>query len=83
MNTVKASEVLMREQAVHRTHMQTNEIVAKQKVLETYCVNSTGSIMDTQSSVAFIHRYCSKLPGDKYGILPLHQISVCSLLGRS
>lgn len=82
MNTVKASEVLMREQAVHRTHMQTNAIVVKQKVLETYCVNSTGSIMDTQSSVGFIHRYCSKLPGDKYGILPLYQLSVCSLLGR-
>ncbi|KAL4571164.1 hypothetical protein LXL04_017915 [Taraxacum kok-saghyz] len=38
----------------------------KDKEKEIYCVESTGASVTTDSSVNLIHRYCSKLPGDKF-----------------
>lgn len=32
----------------------------------TYYVNVTGASVTADSSVSLIHRYCEKLPGDKY-----------------
>ncbi len=31
-----------------------------------YFVNATGASVTSDSSVSLIHRYCEKLPGDKY-----------------
>lgn len=31
-----------------------------------YLVESTGASITADSSVSLIHRYCAKLPGDKY-----------------
>lgn len=32
-----------------------------------YYVDGTGASVTADSSVNLIHRYCAKLPGDKYG----------------
>ncbi|XP_024966955.1 endoribonuclease Dicer homolog 3a isoform X2 [Cynara cardunculus var. scolymus] len=36
------------------------------KEMETYSVEATGASVTANSSVSLIHRYCAKLPGDKY-----------------
>lgn len=37
------------------------------KDTNTYYVDATGASVTADSSVSLIHRYCEKLPGDKYG----------------
>jgi hypothetical protein len=34
-----------------------------------YHVDKTGASVTADSSVSLIHRYCEKLPGDKYGYI--------------
>lgn len=36
-------------------------------VKNTYFVDATGASITTDSSVGLVHRYCERLPGDKYG----------------
>lgn len=36
------------------------------KETETFCVEATGASVTADSSVSLVHRYCAKLPGDKY-----------------
>ncbi|XP_054779849.1 endoribonuclease Dicer homolog 3b-like [Prosopis cineraria] len=44
--------------------------------IHTYCVNTTGACVTADSSVSLIHRYCEKLPGDKYFVpKPIFQLS--------
>lgn len=35
--------------------------------MNTYVVDVTGASVTADSSVSLIHRYCEKLPSDKYG----------------
>lgn len=35
-------------------------------VLESYKVETTGAVVNMDSSVSVVYRYCSKLPKDKY-----------------
>lgn len=37
--------------------------------MDAYVVESTGASVTADSSVSLIHRYCEKLPGDKYGLI--------------
>lgn len=41
---------------------------------KAYYVNATRASVTADSSVSLIHRYCEKLPGDKYGYFPLSQV---------
>jgi endoribonuclease Dicer len=34
--------------------------------INTYYVDGTGASVTADSSVNLVHRYCAKLPGDKY-----------------
>lgn len=47
----------------------------KIKEIDAYYVDATGASVTQDSSVNLIHRYCEKLPRDKYG----HFFSVISL----
>lgn len=42
--------------------------------MNVYTVNATGASVTADSSVSLIHRYCEKLPGDKY--IYLYTLSV-------
>lgn len=47
---------------------------------KSYIVESTGASVTTDSSVNLIHRYCEKLPSDRYGsssFSPLHLCTNC------
>ena len=45
--------------------------------MDAYCVGSTGASVTADSSVCLIHRYCEKLPGDKYGLIPFVNVETC------
>lgn len=53
------------------------------KDIDSYVVDVTGASVTADSSVSLIHRYCEKLPGDKYGNIVLYQyyFSFCRGLG--
>lgn len=40
-----------------------------------YFVNATGASVSSDSSVSLIHRYCAKLPGDRYAYVILDSYS--------
>ncbi|KAJ9548492.1 hypothetical protein OSB04_021035 [Centaurea solstitialis] len=50
------------------------------KETETYCVEATGASVTADSSVSLIHRYCAKLPGDKYDSLLNSTLKACKRL---
>ncbi|BFI23519.1 endoribonuclease Dicer [Marchantia polymorpha subsp. ruderalis] len=61
------SESKMIESALDRAGDQVTQIKPPTVVpVEVFRVQSTGASLTTDSSIAFIYRFCSKLPGDKY-----------------
>ncbi|KAL2653060.1 hypothetical protein R1flu_021188 [Riccia fluitans] len=61
------SEMKMVESAQDRTSGLAAPILPPEvETVEIYRVKNTGASLTTLSSVAFIYRYCAKLPGDKY-----------------
>ncbi|CAM6082260.1 unnamed protein product [Calypogeia fissa] len=61
------SELKMTEKAVDRPDGAAACIAPPTiNELESFRVQSTGAVLTTDSSINFMYRYCSKLPGDKY-----------------
>ncbi|KAL3684813.1 hypothetical protein R1sor_002835 [Riccia sorocarpa] len=65
LNDLIKSEMKMMESAQDRT-VVAPILPPEVENVEIYRVDSTGASLSTLSSVAFIYRYCSRLPGDKY-----------------
>lgn len=54
------------------TNRDPNTCVLKKctsEVNSAYFVDATGASITADSSVSLIHRYCERLPSDKYGLL--------------
>lgn len=47
---------------------------------DAYSVPATGASVTADSSVSLIHRYCEKLPSDKYGCFPRNDYPECNKL---
>eukprot|EP01018_Ginkgo_biloba_P017577 Gb_32044 [translate_table: standard] len=66
LDSLLASEQIMREEALHRMHIPSGPHVSLIASEEIYCVESTGAIVTLNSSVALVYYYCSQLPRDRY-----------------
>jgi endoribonuclease Dicer len=60
------SELKMTEKALDRPENSASLVAPPTlKELESFRVDSTGAVLTTDSSITFMYRFCSKLPGDK------------------
>ncbi|URE34705.1 hypothetical protein MUK42_13295 [Musa troglodytarum] len=62
LNDFMASEDIMNKEITSRTSNETFDDLEE----VNYKVNSTGASINTGCSVSLLHRYCDKLPRDKY-----------------
>nr|AJA90780.1 Dicer-like 3 [Pinus canariensis] len=60
------SENSMRNLSLNRSHIPLTPKASVAKEPTLYSVSRTGASVNCDSSVSFIYKYCSKLPGDKY-----------------
>ncbi|XP_028797129.1 endoribonuclease Dicer homolog 3a-like [Neltuma alba] len=70
------SEYSMEDVAMKRELDSSALVPYRNEEIHTYSVNKTGARVTADSSVSLIHRYCEKLPGDKYFVpKPIFQLS--------
>lgn len=60
------SENSMRNLSLNRSHIPFTPKASVEKETAPYRVSGTGATVNCDSSISFIYKYCSKLPGDKY-----------------
>lgn len=60
------SERSMTDTAINRDPFESNLKVCTFEETDAYSVDITGALVTADSSVSLIHRYCEKLPHDKY-----------------
>lgn len=76
------SENSMRNLSLNRSHIPfTPKKATVGKETALYRVSGTGATVNCDSSVSFIYKYCSKLPGDKY-YLPRPEFVLRSVEGE-
>lgn len=66
LDKLHESVQIMRETALNRACIPSNQHVDLMPSEDFFCVQSTGAIVTLNSSVALIDYYCSQLPGDRY-----------------
>ncbi|KAI4302070.1 hypothetical protein L6164_035287 [Bauhinia variegata] len=61
-----ASGDIMRKESLHHSSLPCEPFESDFHNEETYCVESTGAIVNLHSSINLIYLYCSRLPADEY-----------------